>query len=367
MAINDYEFVKSYRDLVLRCSSCGFCQAQCPVFGLTLRPALNARGKMLVLKEVMDGKIPLNDELMETLFQCTTCANCSTHCPSGVSVPEIIKAVRRDMVASQTCHPVFEGMNKVLGEHTNIYAEDDPEDFDREHNQQAENVFFIGCVGLYREDETTEATLGLLDRLEVDYTLIDEVCCTGVLEDVGYAINQERADQNIKAILATGAKRLITGCPYCFRTFVNKPQYQELRDKMEIVHISQFLNKFDFGVKTDKKVTYHDPCDLGRHTGIYEEPRNTIKKIADDFVELPHNRGEALCCGAGGGVRGAFPANSIAMAKRRLEEVEQVGAEILLTECNSCLHNLDNAKLRSQKFKIYTTPQFLMELLEETD
>ena len=267
MAINDYEFVKSYRDLVLRCSSCGFCQAQCPVFGLTLRPALNARGKMLVLKEVMDGKIPLNDELMETLFQCTTCANCSTHCPSGVSVPEIIKAVRRDMVASQTCHPVFEGMNKVLGEHTNIYAEDDPEDFDREHNQQAENVFFIGCVGLYREDETTEATLDLLDRLEVDYTLIDEVCCTGVLEDVGYAINQERADQNIKAILATGAKRLITGCPYCFRTFVNKPQYQELRDKVEIVHISQFLNNFDFGVKTDKKVTYHDPCDLGRHTG----------------------------------------------------------------------------------------------------
>ena len=364
----NYDFVESFRDQILRCSSCGFCQAQCPVFGLTLRPALNARGKMLVLKEVMDGNIPLDGELVETLFQCTTCANCSTHCPSGVNVPEIIKAVRRDMVASQTCHPVFEGMQKVLASHTNIYAEDDPDDFGRELDQKAENVFFVGCVGLYREDEATEPTLDLLDRLKVDYTLINEVCCTGVLEDVGYSIIPERAAQIIESVLATGAKRLITGCPYCYRTFTKKEAYKPLLDKgIEIVHISQFLKGFDFGVKTDKRITYHDPCDLGRHTGIYEEPRETIKKITDDFVELEHNRGEALCCGAGGGVRGAFPTNSIAMAKRRLEEVERSGADILLTECNSCLHNLANAKLRSQKFKIYTTPQYLMELLEEAD
>ncbi len=363
-----FDFVESYRDQVLRCSSCGFCQAQCPIFGLTLRPALNARGKMLILKEVMDGNIPLDEELTETLFQCTNCANCATHCPSGVNVPEILRAARRDMVAAQSCHPVFEGMHKVLASHPNIYAEDDPEDFGRELGKKAENVFFVGCVGLYREDEATETTLDLLDRLKVDYTLISEVCCTGVLEDVGYSINEERAAQNIEAILATGAKRVITGCPYCYRTFTGKDQYKALLDKgIEILHISQFLKDFDFGVKTDKRVTYHDPCDLGRHTGIYEEPRTTIKKIADDFVELPYNRAEANCCGAGGGVRGAYPANSIAMAKRRLEEVEQVGAEILLTECNSCLHNLDNAKLRSQKFKIYTTPQFLMELLEEED
>ncbi|RJR19844.1 MAG: (Fe-S)-binding protein, partial [Desulfobacteraceae bacterium] len=73
---DNYTFEKLYRDQVLRCSSCGFCQAVCPVFGLTLRPSYNARGKMLVLKEVMEGNIPLGDELIETLFQCTTCASC---------------------------------------------------------------------------------------------------------------------------------------------------------------------------------------------------------------------------------------------------------------------------------------------------
>ena len=361
-----YDFETQFRDQVLRCSSCGFCGAVCPVFGITKRPALNARGKMLILKEVMDGNVDLNDELIETLFQCTTCGICADQCPSGVNPPEIIKEVRKDMVQRGTCHPAFEGMNRVLQEHTNIYGEDEPGDFERERNKKAEIVFFIGCVGSYREDEATMATLDILDHLKVDYTLIDEVCCSGALEDVGFQINQTLAQKNVDLILATGARTVITGCPYCSRTFNNKVQYQTLKDKgVEIIHISQFLKDFDLGVKTGKVVTYHDPCDLGRHCGIYEEPRQIIRKIAPNFVELRHNRANALCCGAGGGVRGAFAKNSIAMARRRLEEVEEVGAEVLLTECNSCVHNLNNAKLRAQKFKIFTTTQFLNQLLEE--
>lgn len=363
-----YEFEKKYREQILKCSRCGFCQAVCPVYGATLRPALNARGKMLVLKEVMDGKIELNDELIETLFQCTTCANCFENCPSGVEVPEIIKEARKDMVKVGSCHPAFKGMNDVLKKHTNIYAEDEPEDFERERNKQAKYVYFIGCVGSYREDEATMATLDLLDRLKVNYTLIDEVCCSGVLEDVGYQINENLATKNIDLILTTGAKTIITGCPYCSRTFNNKPQYARLKEKgVKIIHITQFLQDFDFNVKTDKRVTYHDPCDLGRHCGIYDEPRNTIRKIAPNFVEMPDNRENALCCGAGGGVRGAYAKNSIAMARRRLEQAEEVGAEIVLTECNSCAHNLANAKLRKQKFRIYNTTEFINELMEEAE
>ena len=363
-----YEFEKKFREQILQCSRCGFCQAVCPVYGATLRPGLNARGKMLILKEIMDNKLDLSDELIETLFQCTTCASCFENCPSGVNVPEIIKQVRKDMVHIGSCHPAFKGMNEVLKKHPNIYAENEAEDFDREKNRKAEYVFFVGCVGLYREDESTEATLELLDRLGVDYTLIDEVCCSGVLEDVGYRINESLAGKNIERILATGAKTVITGCPYCYRTFNNKPQYEELREKgVEVVHVSQFLKDFEFGVRTDKRVNYHDPCDLGRHCGIYEEPRETIRKIAPDFVEMRHNHVDSLCCGAGGGVRGAFAKNSIAMARRRLEEAEEVGAEVVLTDCNSRVHNLANAKLRRQKFRIYNTTQFINELLDQAE
>jgi Fe-S oxidoreductase len=364
----NYEFEKKFRDQVLRCSSCGFCRAVCPVFGLTKRPAFNARGKMLILKEVMDGNIPLNDELVETLFQCTTCGSCANQCPSGVNPPEIIKQVRKDMVQGGTCHPAFAGMNQVLQEYTNIYGEDEPEDFERERNKKADVVFFIGCVGSYREDEATMATLDVLDHLKVDYTLIDEVCCSGALGDVGFDVNPKLAKTNVDLILATGAKTVVTGCPYCSRTFNGKEEYSALKDAgIDIIHVSQFLKDFDFGVKTDKRVTYHDPCDLGRHCGIYEEPREIIRRIAPNFVELRHNRADALCCGAGGGVRGAFAKNSIAMARRRLEEVEEAEAEVVLTECNSCVHNLNNAKLRAQKFKIYTTTQFINQLLEEAE
>jgi Fe-S oxidoreductase len=360
-----YEFEKKYRDQVLRCSSCGFCRAACPVFGATLRSAFNARGKMLLLKEVMDKKIDLNDELIETLFQCTTCANCSINCPSGVEVPEIIKQARKDMVDIGSCHPVFKGMQDVLQKHTNIYAEDEPAEFEGRRKETAQYVYFIGCVGAYREEEATAATLELLDQLGVDYTLIDEACCSGVLEDVGYQINTDLARKNIERILDTGAQAVITGCPYCSRTFNNKTQYAALKENgVRVLHLSQFLKGFDFGVQTDKRVTYHDPCDLGRHCGIYEEPRDIIRKIAPNFVEMEHHHAEALCCGAGGGVRGAYAKNSIAMARRRLAEAEAINAEIVLTECNSCVHNLSNAKLRKQKFNIYNISQFISELIQ---
>jgi Fe-S oxidoreductase len=323
---------------------------------------------MLLLKEVMDGKIELGDELIETLFQCTNCASCVEDCPSGVNVPEIIKQARKDMVHIGSCHPAFKGMNEVLQKHANIYAEDEPMDFGRERDKAAEYVYFVGCVGSYREEESTLATLDFLDRLTVNYTLIDEVCCSGVLEDVGYQINEDLARKNVDRIMATGAKTVITGCPYCFRTLNNKTQYAQLREKgIRTIHISQLVGDFELGVKTDKRVTYHDPCDLGRHCGVYEEPRDTIRKIASDFVEMPHHHVDALCCGAGGGVRGAFAKNSIAMARRRLREAEEIGAEVVLTECNSCIHNLSNAKLRKQKFEIYNTTAFINELMAESD
>jgi Fe-S oxidoreductase len=363
-----YDFERKYRTQILQCSRCGFCQAVCPLFGSTLRPGLNARGKMLLLKEVMDRKIELDDQLIDSLFQCTTCGACAENCPSGVKVPEIIKQVRKDMVSIGTCHPAFKGMNEVLAKHTNIYAEEEAEDFGRKRKEKAEFVYFVGCVGLYREDEATESALELLDRLGVDYTLVNEVCCSGVLEDVGYPLNETLAAKNVQILTATGAKTIITGCPYCFRTFNEKVQYGKLKEEgIRVVHLSQFLKDFDLPVQTAKRVTYHDPCDLGRHCGIYDEPRTTIRKIAPQFVELPHHHADSLCCGAGGGVRGAFPKNSLAMARRRLEEVEEIGAEVLLTECNSCVHNLGNAKLRKQKLQISTTAEFINRLMEDAE
>jgi len=350
------------RKAITQCSRCGFCRAVCPIFDLTKRPITNARGKMILLKEVLDGKLPVTEGVAQALLRCTTCMNCTVSCPSGVDPQEVIKAARKDMVALGYDN-LFKAMGDIVEKYGNIYGEENRHDWGHKKNG-AVNVLFVGCVGTYREEESVQETIRLLDLLKVDFTMIDEVCCSGVLEDVGYKVKDELAQRNVRELQKTGSKTLIATCPYCYRVFKEHPAYRDLG--LELKHITQFLREFDFGVKTEKRVTYHDPCDLGRHAGIYEEPREIIRKIAPNFVE-PRRTGEnSMCCGSGGGLRGSFPEDSIEISRNRLSEIiEETGAQILLTECPSCVHNFRNAKLRKQKIEIYNITEFIALLYQE--
>jgi Fe-S oxidoreductase len=365
-----YQFIQKFHDQLIHCSRCGFCQVACPVYQATLRPALNPRGKMLVLKDLLEGRLSLSEELLDVIYQCTGCALCARHCPAGVNVAEILTDARKDLIREGVQHPTFHGLAASLATQKTIYGLEHPAAFKAlKINRRAETLFFRGCVGSFREVESTQQTLVLLDRLKVDYTLIDEVCCSGVLEQVGFALNRSLIEHNIEAILSTGAKTVVTECPNCFRTFTLKAEYQRLREEdIEVIPLVRFLRRFDFGVKTTKRVTYHDPCDLGRHAGLYDDPRQIIRKLTSDYVELSQHSAEARCCGAGGGMRGGYPGTSIAMAGLRLQEALAVEADILLTNCNSCLHNFKNAQkryspLRRNKLEIYNLGHFINLLL----
>jgi Fe-S oxidoreductase len=327
---------------------------------------------MQILKDLLEGRLSLNPELLDTLFQCTSCAVCAQHCPAGVKVAEILQEARKDLVREGIFHPTSKGLSEILGKEKNIYGQENQNSLTSPKKiRKAKIVYFIGCVGSFRETDSTHQTLILLDRLKIDYTLIDEVCCSGVLAQVGYELNPSLVNHNIEAILATGAKTVLTGCPYCYRTFTHRPEYQRLREeRIKVLPLVRFLKEIDFGVTTTKRVTYHDPCDLGRHSGIYEDPRQIIRKLAPDFVEMAHSREEAICCGAGGGMRGAYPGPSIAMAGLRLQEAIATDADFLLTGCNSCLHNLKNAKkryspLRRHKVEVYDLAHFINQLQEK--
>ncbi len=355
---------EKWRKAVTQCSRCGFCRAVCPIFELTKRPITNARGKMILLKEIMDGKLQVTEGVAQALLRCTTCKNCTVNCPSGVDPQEIIKAARKEMVGLGHDN-LFRAMGDVIEKYGNIYGEENRHDWGHKRNGAA-YALFVGCVGTYREEESVEETIRLLDILRVDFTMIDEVCCSGVLEDVGYKIKDDLPKRNIRELRATGAKTVITTCPYCYRVFKQHPAYQDLG--LEIKHVTQFLKDFDFKVRTEKRVTYHDPCDLGRHAGIYDEPREIIRRIAPNFVEPRRTRENAMCCGSGGGLRGSFPEDSIEISRNRLTQIiEETGAEVLLTECPSCVHNLRNAKLRKQKIEIYNITEFIAKLYEEQE
>jgi len=359
-----HDFTRRFADQIYKCSRCGFCQAVCPVYGLSRRPAHNARGKMLLLKEVLEGRLDFSREMMEVLSQCTTCATCTQNCPSGMRVTEIIKAARRDILRRGLCHPVFQDMERSLKEHGNVFGPAGSFDPRHRRGQKAAYAFFPGCAGSYLAPEGSQAALGVLDRLGVDYTLIGESCCFGLLVEAGFDFRLDLVEKNLNAILSSGAHSLLTACPHCLQVFNTAAPYEPLRKAgVRVLHLSQFLAGFEWDVRTEATIAFHDPCYLGRHAGLYQEPRRTIRQIAPGFVELPRNRAEALCCGAGGGVGRAFAQNSLALAGLVLAQAREVGAGILLTECHLCAHNLAQASPAAGEMKIMTTAHLLGELM----
>jgi Fe-S oxidoreductase len=352
--------LKKWKKELLVCIRCAYCLENCPVYKQIGWENAGARARMILSYGILTKDIEYSDSILEKLFQCTTCGQCEVNCPAKVKILEVVKATRKDLVENGHYLLPHQLMQEAVKKSGNVYGEGKKE---KEIIQRdATYALFVGCVGTYREEESVARTIKLLKKLGVSFTRFDELCCGGVFSDLGLENDQENIRHNQEEIKKTGAKKLLTLCPMCYRTFKNNPEYSNLG--LEVVHITQLLNTLDIKVKTEEIVTYHDPCDLGRHSGIYEEPREIIKKFAPHFVEMEKNRENAHCCGAGGGVRGTFTRLSIDMAKDRLKEALDKKAEVLLTECFSCLHNFKNAKKRKQNIKIYNISEYLSILMD---
>ncbi|WP_292885686.1 (Fe-S)-binding protein [Methanobrevibacter sp. UBA212] len=203
-------------------------------------------------------------------------------------------------------------------------------------------LYFRGCTAREKQTEISKATERLLDLAGVDYHVLDdEKCCGSVLLRTGF---EKQAKEQIKKnskILKD--EKIITSCAGCYKTL--KEDY----DGLDVVHISQLLdelireNKLNF-TKADFKVTYHDSCHLGRHMDVFDEPRNAIESVVD-IVEMENSREDSLCCGAGGGVKSAYPEIANQMAKSRLAQARETGCETLVVSCPFCKLNLENDEI----------------------
>ena len=200
-------------------------------------------------------------------------------------------------------------------------------------------LYFRGCTAREKQTEISKATERLLNLAGVDYHVLDdEKCCGSVLLRTGF---EKQAKEQIKKnteILKD--EKIITSCAGCYKTL--KEDY----DGLDVVHISQLLDelikegKLNFK-KSDLNVTYHDSCHLGRQMKVFDEPRNVIESVAD-IVEMENSREDSLCCGAGGGVKSAYPEIAHQMAKSRLEQAGKTDCETLVVSCPFCKLNLEN-------------------------
>jgi Fe-S oxidoreductase len=355
-----YEFEKKYRDQILRCSSCGFCQAVCPVFGLTLRPALNTRGKMLLLKEVMDGSIEFNQEVADIFYTCTACKACTYTCPAGVEGNEIVEEVRKGLYKDGLAPDSLLGVRDSIFKQGNVFASAQDERIEiyppvlREKARRgalkphAETLLFMGCLPSYMDMKIVPSFIKALDAAGVDYTTLgtQETCCGFPLYLMGSDEFESQAKKLIERIRATDARELVTPCAGCYKTFTTL--YPEIGDLgLEVYHSVQYFDtlinegRIEIKGEISGKITYHDPCDLGRSCKIFEEPRSILKKIPGvEFVEMEKNRLDARCCGGGGGMQAYNPEMAVDMAALRVRDALEVGAEIIVSGCSACKDNL---------------------------
>jgi len=237
-----------------------------------------------------------------------------------------------------------------------------------------ETLYFPCCYPSYdpRLKKVAAATANLLNKAGVDFGILGskENCCGESVRKAGNEdLFKRLARENIKVFIENGVKRILVSSPHCYNTF--KKDYAEFKVNFEVIHISQYLiqlineGRLKPTKEYGKRVTYHDPCYLGRHNGIYDEPREALKKIPGlELVEMAESREESLCCGMGGGRIWMETAKSERFSNIRLEQAIAVGAEELVTACPYCITQFEDSRLSLKDSEVIQIKD-ITEILQE--
>jgi heterodisulfide reductase subunit D len=376
------EFLEMAFDRCIKCSTCKYgyknFEKICPSGEKFLFESYWPSGRIRTIRGVLLGDLEWNEDLIDPIFACTTCGACIDACqaPHGEYIVEMIESLRELAVKKIGPAKNQEFLVSRCEESCNPYG--DPNSDNQGLKEQydlpdkAEWVYYIGCTSNYRQKSLRDSTIKFLKKVGIDFTLIDEHCCTSPMIRTGqFNISKDYMKYNLAQIREAGAKKVVTSCAGCYKTF--KKDFEKFGEKydFEVYHTSEVVsdlltkNKIKFTNEYNKTVTYHDPCHLGRHMGIYELPREIYKKIPGiKFVEMKRNRNFAWCCGAGGGVKIGYPEWAVEISKERLEEAKETGATVLSSTCPFCRTNLDDA---NNYYKFDLEILDLMEIIDQLE
>ncbi|MEM1565522.1 MAG: (Fe-S)-binding protein [Candidatus Bathyarchaeia archaeon] len=342
------EDCKEVRD----CIQCGVCTGACP-----LSP-LGSQNPRKIVAMIREG---LKNNALGALDPCFLCGQCQMFCPRGVKLKEVLLKLREFNFKSRKVCEGLQFVNELLTSQFNPYMQP-PEtrtqwinstDISSPFKDQSKAVYFAGCTASYMDvsQEIPRTIVKLLTRLNEDWTLLNEEWCCGMpflyIGNVDMA--REFAIHNVKEIEKKGAETVITGCPTCWHTLKFRyPKLLKTELKFNVVHITEYIvdklanGHIEISRKILERVTYHDPCDLARYSMI-SLPREILKKIASDFVEMPLHGKDTLCCGGGGLMEAVDSKLRSTITMRRIKQAENVGAKILATSCGGCKYYLSQA------------------------
>ena len=338
------------------CYQCGKCETVCPWNNVRYFPVRK------YINQAKYGVVPFESE---DVWLCATCGRCPQYCPRGVEIIEVMRSVRRLLVPDGVVPASLPSLRSTM---TNIASVGNPWGQDpnermnwakdlevKEFDETTEILYFPCCYPSYdpRLKKVSQATANILNKAGVNFGVLGskEMCCGESVRKTGNeALFKRLAKENIKTWIDSGVKKILVSSPHCFHTFKN--EYPEFSVNFEVIHISQFLfeliNEGRLTIKKEyaRKVTYHDPCYLGRHNGVYDEPRGVLQKIPGlELIEITDNHKDSLCCGMGGGRVWMETEKNERFANIRIEQAIATGAQVLSTACPYCVFALEDSKL----------------------
>lgn len=339
------------------CYQCGLCTAACP-WNL-VRSFLTRR----LIHGAQLGLVELEDE---DVWLCATCGACVERCPRGVEIIDIMRALRRIGTQWGANPKSLKTVMTSLGSVGNPMGEAREKRADwakglgvKTFAPKTEFLYFPCCTPIYdpQAKRIALATASLLNKAKVDFGILgaEESCCGESARKAGEEeLFQNLAQANIEAFKRHGVSKVIVSSPHCYHTFSN--EYPAMGGDFQVTHFTQFLAELIENKKLKpkkplpKKVAYHDPCYLGRHNKIYDEPRKVLKSIPElELIELPDSGEDSLCCGGGGGRIWMETKKEERLSDLRIEQALEVGAEVLAVACPYCLINFADSLLSMNK------------------
>ncbi len=363
------------------CYQCGLCDTVCP---------WNQVRNFSMRKIVRQAGLGLTEIDVEDMWLCTTCGICPQQCPRDVKQIESSVSLRRIATEYGVFPPSAKPVSAVSA---SLDADGNP--LNEERDKRAEwaegfsvkpfsegmdYLYFPGCYLCYdpRLMKVARATANILNGAEMDFGILGskENCCGESIRKTGdEELFKRLARENIKTFVENGVKKIIVSSPHCFHTFKN--EYPEFKVNFEVVHISQYLleligkGKLELTKEYGKKVAYHDPCYLGRHNGIYDEPRETLKKVPGlELIEMADSLEDSLCCGGGGGRIWMETPKEERFSDLRVKQAVAAGAEVLVTSCPYCITNFEDSRLNledSEILEIKDITEIIWDAIEGTE
>ncbi len=377
---------------------------RCPSNIYELFDAYSSLGRLKIGLAMLEGRVNYSDKLLDVIYRCNLCGACDAGCKRNLDLePLLVLESLRVKCVRDGKGPLKEHQEVVknIMERRNRFGAPERDRLKwiplDSTSQSSEMVYFPGCASSYIDNDISKATVEIMKAGDIRFNTLGDKdrCCGHPLVDMGF-IDQAReiAESNIRAIKEIGVNRVLTSCAECYKTW--KVDYPKLLGKstgeMEynVIHISQLVDDLQekgvlqFTREVNMKVTWHDPCHLGRLSepwiewegdrgryglmdtpkeyrrgtfGIYHAPRNILKRIKGlTFIEMPRTRENTLCCGAGGGAREAFRDYASFIARERIEEARSISVEAIITACPYCKENF---KKVGEGMKIYDLSELI--------